>query len=83
MDVLTQFDAVRAHANQIALSSQPFEGKLPVDHYVAAVAALTRAGSARHDAGLFFVTSCNFTQPELEARFGPAGTSCYLRRVCA
>lgn len=53
---------------QIALSSQPVHGKLPVDLYVDAVCRLTRARG-----GLFFITSCNFTKSELEAKFVPAG----------
>ena len=53
---------------QIALSSQLVNGKLPVDLYVDAVCRLTRARE-----GLFFITRCNFTKTEHEAKFAPAG----------
>lgn len=49
-------------------------GKLPVDLYVEAVAALTRPQSEGALSGIFFITSCNFTQEELERKFLPAGT---------
>ena len=57
---------------QVALSSQPVHGKLPVDLYVDAVAALTRRSPPERP-GIFFITSCNFTQEELEHKFLPAG----------
>lgn len=47
----------------IALSSQPVRGQLPIDLYAQAVKTLTRPG------GIFLITSCNFTQEELVARF--------------
>ncbi|SHO80050.1 Similar to S.cerevisiae protein EFM4 (Lysine methyltransferase) [Malassezia sympodialis ATCC 42132] len=59
----------------IALSSQPIDGKLPVEHYVGAVRALTRPLTPDTPSGIFFITSCNFTQEELIATFCPAGFS--------
>ncbi|KAI3624712.1 EFM4 [Malassezia furfur] len=56
----------------IALSSQPVHGKLPVDLYVEAVVQLTRREPSERP-GIFFITSCNFTQDELERKFVPAG----------
>ncbi|WFC96347.1 N-acetylphosphatidylethanolamine-hydrolyzing phospholipase D [Malassezia brasiliensis] len=47
-------------------------GKLPVDLYVEAVVQLTRRESTERP-GIFFITSCNFTQDELERKFVPAG----------
>ena len=47
----------------IALSSQPINGSLPVELYARAVRALTRPG------GTFLITSCNFTEAELVAKF--------------
>ncbi|KAL4399567.1 Protein-lysine N-methyltransferase Efm4 [Malassezia pachydermatis] len=57
----------------IALSSQPIHDKLPVDLYVEAVQELTKSPTGDHRGGLFFITSCNFTEQELTAKFGPAG----------
>lgn len=62
-----------ANAYQIALSSQPIHDKLPVDLYVEAVQELTKSPTGDHRGGLFFITSCNFTEQELTAKFGPAG----------
>ncbi|KDN43682.1 hypothetical protein K437DRAFT_147393 [Tilletiaria anomala UBC 951] len=47
----------------IALSSQLINGALPVDLYLRAVKSLTKAG------GIFLITSCNFTEQELTAKF--------------
>ena len=59
---------------QIALSSQPVNGVLPADKYTKAVQQLTRVPEEAYpDGGLFFITSCNFTQQELERRFTGAG----------
>ncbi|PWY98483.1 Metallo-hydrolase/oxidoreductase [Testicularia cyperi] len=51
----------------IALSSQPINGRLPIDLYTSAIATLTKPG------GLFLITSCNFTETELTDRFTNAG----------
>lgn len=47
----------------IALSSQPIDGKLPIDLYSNAVTALVKKN------GIFLITSCNFTEEELKTRF--------------
>lgn len=52
---------------QIALSSQPISGKLPVAHYASSISTLTKPG------GTFLITSCNFTSAELISRFDSAG----------
>lgn len=51
----------------IALSSQPVNGLLPIDSYTTAVSSLVKPD------GIFLITSCNFTQHELEARFTARG----------
>ncbi|ETS63092.1 hypothetical protein PaG_02869 [Moesziomyces aphidis] len=51
----------------IALSSQPIDGTLPIDRYTEAVAKLTKKGA------VFLITSCNFTEAELVARFTAHG----------
>ena len=47
----------------IALSSLPINGVLPIDLYSNAVQTLVKQG------GIFLITSCNFTEQELIARF--------------
>jgi len=44
-----------------------------VDLYVDAVRNLTRTADENYAGGLFFITSCNFTEQELIARFHSAG----------
>ncbi|WFD45109.1 hypothetical protein MPSI1_003786 [Malassezia psittaci] len=56
----------------VALSSQPVHGRLPTDLYVSAVAKLLRRSSTERPS-IFFITSCNFTQAELEQKFAPSG----------
>ncbi|CBQ72102.1 conserved hypothetical protein [Sporisorium reilianum SRZ2] len=51
----------------IALSSQPVDGVLPIDAYSNAVMTLVKRG------GIFLITSCNFTEHELTARFTAKG----------
>lgn len=51
----------------IALSSQPINGSLPIDLYSNAVNTLVK----KH--GIFLITSCNFTEQELTARFTSRG----------
>ncbi len=55
----------------IALSSQPINGKLPVDLYTEAVARLTSPG------GIFLITSCNFTEKELVGRFAGSDSAAF------
>ncbi|GAC92713.1 methyltransferase MppJ [Pseudozyma hubeiensis SY62] len=51
----------------IALSSQPVNGSLPIDLYSNAVNKLVKTD------GIFLITSCNFTEQELIARFTSRG----------
>ncbi|KAJ9478030.1 Protein-lysine N-methyltransferase EFM4 [Pseudozyma hubeiensis] len=51
----------------IALSSQPIKGSLPIDLYSNAVNKLVKKD------GIFLITSCNFTEQELTARFTSRG----------
>lgn len=51
----------------IALSSQPIDGVLPIDRYTNAVNELVKKD------GIFLITSCNFTESELKARFTAKG----------
>ncbi|KAN0062389.1 Protein-lysine N-methyltransferase efm4 [Thecaphora frezii] len=57
----------------IALSSQPIDGKTPVQLYTQAVQKLVKLGRDGKAGGIFLITSCNFTEQELVDRFTYAG----------
>ena len=49
----------------MALSSQPLNGKRPLELYTQAVGRLTRRPRESIPGGIFLITSCNFTLDEL------------------
>lgn len=49
----------------MALSSQPVNGKRPLELYTEAVGRLTRRPRDSEPGGIFLITSCNFTLDEL------------------